>query len=51
MCLHIQKKTIKIFDKELGSVLAYFDISYSGLQFDIPQKFTFTIPNNYEQIQ
>jgi len=45
------KKTIKIFDKELGSVLAYFDISYSSLQFDIPQKFTFTIPNNYEQIQ
>ena len=45
------KKTIKIFDNELGNVLAHFDISYSSLQFDIPQKVTFNIPSSYEQIQ
>ena len=44
-------KTIKIFDKELGNIQARFDISYSSIQFDIPQKVRFNIPSNYEQIQ
>jgi len=45
------KKTIKIFNTELSNIQAHFDISYNTMQFDIPQKISFNIPKNYEQIQ